>query len=483
MNRILLYLSINVGLLLLAGNVNAQGYNIKVSVKQMPNKEVVLANHYEGKIYVKDTVKLDAQGNGTFKSDKKLWKGVYVLVFSPSNFFDFIVGDTQSFTVIADTNNTIDNIRFEGSEENNVFLTFQKFWRDQYQKNQQIRSEYEKDPKKEDKEVQKSYAKRMEDVEQATNDYVINLRKQYPKMATATFTGMLISPTIPDFSKEVPENTANRDAEIGNKGYFYKKAHYWDYTNLGDSTVMFTPIFKAKLDDYFKNMLIMVPDTVFKACVELIEKARPDKFMYRYMCDFCLDYAYQSKIMGMDEAFVKLGQKYYVNKKLPWVDAKRMKTIEEEVMKRQFNLIGEKAVELKLPTLEGNWVSLYETKAPFTFLLFWEPNCGHCKKQVPLVKKEILDRFKAYGVKVFSVQTHTNKEEWEKFVADNDIFDFINCWDPNRQSNYWTYYNVFSTPVMYLLDKDKKIIAKQLDMEQFVEILKQEFKKQGIEVK
>ena len=461
----------------------AQGYNIKFTIGQMPNKEVVIAHHAEGKIYVNDTVKLDAKGTGIFKGDKKLWKGVYVVVFSPSNYFDFIIGDNQNFSVTADTLNTLDNISFDNSPENTAFLGFQRFWRDQYQKTQKLREDYDKDPQKEDKAVQQSYTARFGDIEKETQDYVLNLKKQFPKSATATFTGLLLSPIIPDFSKEVPEGTKNREAEIGNKGYFYKKAHYWDYTDFTDTTLIYTPVFKSKLDDYFQNMLIMIPDTVYKACAEIIEKARPSKLMYRFLNDYCLDYTYQNKIMGMDEAFVKLGERYYLDKKADWVDAKRMKTIEEEVYKRMYNLIGHEAVELKLPNLDGNWVSLHETKAPFTFLLFWEPNCGHCKKQVPLVKAEILNRFKPYGLKVFAVQTHTNKEEWEKFVADHDLFDFINCWDPNRQSNYWTYYNVFSTPVMYLLDKNKKIIAKQLDIEQFADILKQEYKKQGIEIK
>lgn len=79
--------------------------------------------------------------------------------------------------------------------------------------------------------------------------------------------------------------------------------------------------------------------------------------------------------------------------------------------------------------------------------------------------------------------THTDKKEWEEFVEKNELFDFINCWDPNKQSNYWTIYNVFSTPVMYILDKDKKIIAKNLAVEQMVDLLKNEYKKQGIEIK
>lgn len=478
-----LFFSLCICLLLWSTGINAQGHNIKVSVSQMPNKNLILAHYSDGKIYVNDTIKLDAQGNGVFKDSKKLWKGLYVLVFSNSNIFDFIVGDNQNFTIITDTLNAIENSRFEGSAENIAYYDFQKFLMQKNKQRQSIEDEFGKDPKKDDPEIKKTYWARFEEVNRELHSYIANLTKQFPGSATASFTNLTLSPIIPDFSKEIPEGTKNRDGEIGNRSYFYKKNHYWDNIDFRDSSLLCTPIFKSKLDDYFNNMLIMVPDTVYKACTQIIEKAHSSKVMYRYLTEYCLNFTFESKIMGMDEAFVKVGQKYFVGKKADWVDAKRMKTIEEEVYKRQYNLIGEQAIDLKLPSIDGNWVSLYETKAPLTFLVFWEPNCGHCKKQLPLVKTQILDQFKQYGLKVFAVQTQTNKEEWEKLVQEDDLFDFINCWDPKRQSNYWTIYNVFSTPVMYLLDKDKKIIAKQLDVEQFVDMIKHEFKKQGIEIK
>jgi len=184
--------------------------------------------------------------------------------------------------------------------------------------------------------------------------------------------------------------------------------------------------------------------------------------------------------MGMDEAFVKLGHHYYVSGIVDWLDKDQMKKITDEVYKRQYNLLNQQAIDLKLPTLERNWVSLHETKAPFILLLFWEPNCGHCKKQVPLAKKEIFERFGPYGLKVFAVNTHDNRDEWEKFVEKYDLFDFINCYAPDNRSNYRTYYNVFSTPTMYILDENKKFIAKNLSVEQMVDLLKKEYQKKNI---
>ena len=94
-----------------------------------------------------------------------------------------------------------------------------------------------------------------------------------------------------------------------------------------------------------------------------------------------------------------------------------------------------------------------------------------------------MDKFKSHGFKVFAVHTQPEKEKWEKFVTEHELFDFINCWDPHNQSNFRAYYHVDSTPVLYLLDKNKKIIAKKLDVEQLTDMLTREYKKMGIDVK
>lgn len=464
------------------GQLRAQ-YDIKLIVKEMARKKVSLACHYEEKLLVQDTVVLDKEGVGYFRnSGKKLASGLYMLFFSPSSNMDILIGSDQEFTVQCDTSDILNSMHIEGSAENEAFLDFQKFMVEEGKKNASIREEFQKDPRNKQEDVRKAYSDRYGVLDREVRAYVGNLLKRFSGTPLATFVRFTLPVEIPDFSREVSEDAGDRDMEIRRKTFFYSKDHFWDNADLTDSTLIRTEIFKKQLDYYFEKMVIVHPDSLYRACVRLVEKARPNKLMFRYLADYCLSSTFENKIMGMDEAFVKFGQRYYVEGKADWVGEDRMKTIREEVLKRQFNLLYHTAVDLKLPSLEGEWVSLHEVQAPFILLLFWEPNCGHCKKQVPLAKKEIYERFSPHGLKVFAVDTHTDKKQWEEFIEKNGLFDFINCWDPNRQSNYWTYYNVFATPVMYILDKDKKIIAKSLAVDQMVDLLKHEYKKMGIEV-
>src|SRR6185369_8726538 len=75
--------------------------------------------------------------------------------------------------------------------------------------------------------------------------------------------------------------------------------------------------------------------------------------------------------------------------------------------------------------------------------------------------------------KVFAVQT---KEElydtWKKFIIEKELTDFIHVFDPIHINNLKERFDIVGTPVIYLLDADKKIIGKKLVSEQTVDIIK-----------
>ncbi|MDD3737326.1 MAG: thioredoxin-like domain-containing protein, partial [Bacteroidales bacterium] len=97
-------------------------------------------------------------------------------------------------------------------------------------------------------------------------------------------------------------------------------------------------------------------------------------------------------------------------------------------------------------------------------------DCGHCNEATPMLK-EYYDRNKSAGVASFAVCTNHDKEKWEKYIIDHGL-TWINGWDPQRMSRFDYFYNVESTPLIYILDRNKKIIAKRLaveDVETFID--------------
>lgn len=451
----------------------AQKYNIEINLIGTTDSTAYLAHYFDGRIFADDTTKL-VNGKGLFTKEKKLEEGIYVIYLPSQKYFDLLIGQDQEFSISTDPASFIESTKINGAKESEAFHGFQKFMKSQNEKSKIIQEAYKasKDNPAEKEKYQEAYKQADIDV----RAYIQKLNQDYPDGSfVAKFAQLTLSPKIPDFSKEIPESTPDRDQEIKKKSYLYNKDHYFDHVDFADNRFLRTPILKNKLDFFYEKILIQSPDTIVKEATTIIEKSRSNQEFFQYLVQYSLNYAVKSKIMGMDAAFVTLAKKFYLSGEANWADSTLLANIRERVIKLQYNLIGMKAQDLKMETPEGEFVSLHEVEAPFTILYFWEPDCGHCKTATPLLKTEILDKYKQLGIKVFAVCTQNNKEDWEKFIADKDLFDFINCYDPHYQTNFRIYYDVFSTPTMYLLDKDKKIIAKRLDMDTLKTFLDHEF--------
>jgi len=116
-----------------------------------------------------------------------------------------------------------------------------------------------------------------------------------------------------------------------------------------------------------------------------------------------------------------------------------------------------------MDSFKGIFVSLYDIQKDFTILYFWEPDCGHCKEATPKLKA-FYEKVKNNGIEVFAVCTQSDKQKWSKYIEENNL-TWINGWDPQRSSHFDSFYNVQSTPMVYILDKNKTIIAKKISVE------------------
>ena len=121
--------------------------------------------------------------------------------------------------------------------------------------------------------------------------------------------------------------------------------------------------------------------------------------------------------------------------------------------------------------------SLHGIKAKYTILVFWDPTCSHCKTEIPKLC-QYYDSVKTKGIslEVFSVGIESDIELWKKFIRDNKL-GWINVTDLYNQTNFRNYYDIYSTPVIYLLDEQKRIIAKRLDTEKIRDFINNSEKK------
>nr|MBP9151970.1 TlpA family protein disulfide reductase [Flavobacteriales bacterium] len=179
----------------------------------------------------------------------------------------------------------------------------------------------------------------------------------------------------------------------------------------------------------------------------------------------------KSKQMRMYAFFVQMAKNYYMTGQAFWADSSTVAKIGERAQKLDYSLIGKVAPNLIMNDTAGKIQILHAIPKEYTIAYFWDPDCGHCKKVTPKVK-EFYDAFKdELSVEVYGVNTNSKeREDWLKYIIDNKL-NWINVEDPEQKTAYKYLYDIYSTPVIYLLDKDKKIIAKRIgaeDLENFI---------------
>ncbi len=464
------------GAMVLCGLVaaeNSLGQNCKINIhlKNCTDSVAYLAHYFDGRIFADDTTRL-TNGKGVFTKDKNLHEGIYMVYLPSKQFFDVLIGKQQQFSVNAIVNKQVEDIKVSGSEESEAFQKFQNFMQQQKQKSQQLQQKYKTEKSKQKK---KKYQQQFDNLDKEVRQYIAGLDRQYPNTMVAKFAKATLSAKIPDF-EEVAEDTPDRDKVIQRKKYYYNRKHYFDNIDFTDNRLLRTPILKNKLKFFFEKMLIQVPDTIADEAVKIIEQSKSDSICFQYYTQFALNYALKSNVMGMDAAFVELAKKYYLSGQAVWADSTLIAKINDRVIKLQSNLLGKTAPDLKMETIDGQYVRLSEVDASYTVVYFWEPDCGHCKKITPKLKTEVFDKYKNKGVKIFAVYTQNDRKLWGDAITKYNLFDFINCYDPSFFTNFRVLYDVYSTPTIYLLDKNKKIIAKRIDIESLKNILNHELK-------
>ena len=72
-----------------------------------------------------------------------------------------------------------------------------------------------------------------------------------------------------------------------------------------------------------------------------------------------------------------------------------------------------------------------------------------------MVKLFILEKVRDKGVEVFTVCIDKDLKPFKKYLNEHG-FDWISAYDTDNSNNFRVYYNVFSTPTIYILDKNKK---------------------------
>ncbi|MFT4903142.1 MAG: thiol-disulfide isomerase/thioredoxin [Thalassomonas sp.] len=458
-------------------------YSISGHIKNLESNQdtLILAAYVAGfkgtQTFAKDTA-LVVNDRFTFKNDTPLEEGMY-FIFDPqtgSMILPLFVTN-QNFSFSFDIKDFDNTIKFQNSIDNTIATEYQVFIQSKVEDRNKLSIKLDSLDNNEREIIEREIST----INTSVKEYTQQLIKNHSKTFFSKFLKANQQIEIP----ESPiDSTGNPDKTFPYR--FYKK-HFWDNIDFSDARMLRTPIFFNKMDQYLDKLTAKHPDSINVSADVLVNLSKANGDIFQYVVSYITSTYERSKIMGMDAVFVHMVENYYITKQCDWVDSTQLVKISDRAQKIAPNLIGRKASEFLdfygrpfMKDTLGKLHTLQEVEADYTLLVFYGPTCGHCKKEIPKIK-HALDSLVETGINIkpFSVATEFDKAEWKKFINAQKIGDWINVADINHDedgnpvasSDWRDKYDIYSTPVIYLLDKEKKIIAKRISYKQIAEIV------------
>lgn len=467
------------------------GQELKFKVNNLPDTTLHLVKYMGSKLYYADTAEMK---NGVVKFDgAKQDPGIMALLMPDQKYFEFIFNDEDVF-IETTAPDLVNSIKIKKSAENKVFYEYINFMQESQIK---ARSLSEKRDGIKDETEKEEISNQIKEIG--------NSVKEFQKEIASKNEGLLAAKVIKMSTDiEVPESDDEDDKDYS---YRYFRDHYFDNIDLTDDRLVRTPIFQKKFEYFYSSqMLLQQPDTIIKYLSSVFDQLEEGSLMYRFTVSNATASLEKSKIMGMDKAFNVLVDKYYCatgedgKPKAFWMDEEKLNDLCKDTKVRLKLVQGEIPPNIILTdSTNTNWHDFYSLESEYIILYFWDPGCGHCKKETPKLEQLYSQKLKDRNVEIFAVGKATGDdfEAWKKFIREKGL-SFINVGltkeiynqakeDPRSlipskttlaSLNYQETYDIFSTPRVWILDKDKKIVAKSLGVAQIEEFLD---KMQGFE--
>jgi thiol-disulfide isomerase/thioredoxin len=443
-------------LILLALQTMAQNFQLEITVKNLPARDVYLANFYGEKNSIIDTAVPDQKGKITFQMNENNYKGMYRVFLDKKVFID-VIFNNENINIQTDFNAPYDSLRVISSLENKIYYDFLRIGNDYRRKFDLLAP--------------------LNDYYPRSDSFFPEARKQYLMVQTEFF--LFIDSLVTNYPNAWSTKIIRQKKplfydpsldEVGRREYVTK--HYFDNVDFTDVELIRSNIFTSITIEYmslFSNPNLTQADLeneFTKAVDTIMKKASMNSILYEFIVDY----------------LVKGFERYHFDKVLDYIaEHYSPQSCENEERKTDLQTRLEKYAELSdgktapafsILDRNGKMVDLTGITSKYTLVLFWASWCPHCAETLPEING-IYQKTDRSKLEIIAVSLDKEKAEWEKTLSEKN-YSWINCcdflgWDSPVAVNY----NVYATPTMFLLDSEKKIFAKPITLSELKNDLKQ----------
>lgn len=408
--------------------------NAQFNDKELENE--VILSYFEGDSrFVVDTI---AIRSGRFKYESyNLLPGVYTLIADRGNYTDFLLADNVLNLDFHASLNNLENTIAWTDQENLAFHEYRNMSID----------------------LNGAIAEGDMTVEEARSSHSEKILAWHKK-----YNGYTIESLLEAKAPLFPENSDIR----------YNSAlveRFWSNSHLELSSIKRTPFLKLNLNLFFDNICPPVSDSIIHAINILFNREIVPE-VSDYIISYLTHKYESSKIMGMDAVFVHMVDKFYRTGRVKWESDENLSKIINKSNQIGMNLISKKSPNFEFLLLNGTKIRLYDIKSKYKLLVFYDPDCTHCREVIPEIQKH-MGNYSSDQLSIIGIDINSDTIALSLFVENNGLgSNWIHGYD-NRYDkvNFRYYYYIPTTPTLILLSEGNTIVAKGISPEKFVQFI------------
>lgn len=242
----------------------------------------------------------------------------------------------------------------------------------------------------------------------------------------------------------------------------YLVRNYWENVDLKDTSYIHHPeMMEQAWVDYIDIMRIVPAELATSAIKDLIKSTEVEKKMFLYFTELADKYLYDpNSPMRNEELYIAVLDAMLESNVLNDTEKIRPQGRRELAEK---NRPGRKATDFTYTLASGKTGTLYGVKADYTLLFFNNPGCHACEESIEELKQApMINQLLAAGrLKILALYPDEEREEWERHLKDFPK-EWINGYDRKTVIKEKNLYDLKAIPTLYLLDKDKKVLLKDV---------------------
>lgn len=240
------------------------------------------------------------------------------------------------------------------------------------------------------------------------------------------------------------------------------KSKYFNNIDFSDETLMNSDIYTKKVFKYLmsyvqRGLSREQQEQEFKTAIDIIlSRTNQNEKIYEFILEYLVN---GFEKLHMDNLITYIADNYSGTT----CQTDDISTLERKLLQQKMK-IGAIVPDFTLNDVKGHPVRLHEVLKNKNLILFWASWCPHCNKMIP----DILNWQKSLdstSFEIIAISLDDLEKNWEDKVVEMGIEHWINLSSLKKWScTVVMDYNVYATPTMFIIDRDRKILGKPLTL-------------------